>query len=93
MATNRPTQYPSHLCHSLCWYVSSSVAGIPTPETFNVNKSPSLSPSAGVAGFVVNEKNELLLIQERRIRNLKVVHWKLPGGHTEPGVWNTDSYV
>ncbi len=41
---------------------------------------------AGVAGFVVNEKNEVLLIQERWIRKLKIVHWKLPGGHAETGM-------
>jgi 8-oxo-dGTP pyrophosphatase MutT (NUDIX family) len=45
----------------------------------------------GVAGFVVNEKGEVLLVQEKWLRRLSLKHWKLPGGHTEKGeeLWET----
>ena len=36
----------------------------------------------GVGGFVLNEKNELLVIQEKFA---KKPHWKLPGGHADAG--------
>ena len=39
----------------------------------------------GVAGFVVNDKNEVLLVQEKWVQRLKMVHWKLPGGHADLG--------
>ncbi|KAK7475474.1 hypothetical protein BaRGS_00033293 [Batillaria attramentaria] len=38
----------------------------------------------GVAGFVVNEKNQLLVIQEQ-YHTHKRSHWKLPGGHADKG--------
>ena len=38
----------------------------------------------GVGGFVVNEHDELLVVQERFSR-LGVKHWKLPGGQADPG--------
>ncbi|KAK3084348.1 hypothetical protein FSP39_011974 [Pinctada imbricata] len=37
----------------------------------------------GVAGFVVNSKNQVLVIQERY--NLGMKHWKLPGGLADKG--------
>ena len=40
---------------------------------------------AGVAGFVVNDEGEVLLVQEKWIRRLGARHWKLPGGHAEKG--------
>ena len=42
-------------------------------------------PPAGVAGFVVNDKEEVLLVQEKWLRRLSIRHWKLPGGHSERG--------
>ena len=39
----------------------------------------------GVAGFVVNDKQEVLLVQEKWLRNIKFIHWKLPGGVAETG--------
>ena len=39
----------------------------------------------GVAGFVVNDHNEVLLVQEKWLRNIKFIHWKLPGGVAETG--------
>ena len=38
----------------------------------------------GVGGFVVNEHDELLVVQER-FSPLGIKHWKLPGGHKDPG--------
>ncbi|PVD31329.1 hypothetical protein C0Q70_06741 [Pomacea canaliculata] len=38
----------------------------------------------GVGGFVVNEKNQLLVMQERYGQNKKSP-WKLPGGHANKG--------
>ena len=43
-----------------------------------------------MAGFVVNDKNEVLLVQEKWLHNLQVSHWKLPGGHSEPGQTSCD---
>ena len=36
---------------------------------------------------MVNEKGEVLLVQEKWLRRLSLKHWKLPGGHTEKGVY------
>ncbi|XP_078680165.1 uncharacterized protein LOC144915567 isoform X2 [Branchiostoma floridae x Branchiostoma belcheri] len=38
----------------------------------------------GVAGFVVNDRNEVLVIQEKYTHSVQA-HWKLPGGLAEPG--------
>jgi len=38
----------------------------------------------GVGGFVVNDRDEVLVIQER-FNPLGKKHWKLPGGHKDPG--------
>ena len=43
------------------------------------------APCTGVAGFVVNDDRELLLIQEKYLQSLKTPIWKLPGGLAEPG--------
>jgi len=40
--------------------------------------------TVGVGGFVVNEKDEILVIQERFLFQNKP-HWKLPGGYVDPG--------
>ena len=40
----------------------------------------------GVAGLVINEKNEVLVIQERYLVSLKKPIWKFPGGLADPGV-------
>jgi len=40
--------------------------------------------TVGVGGFVVNEKDEILVIQERFLFQNKS-HWKLPGGYVDPG--------
>ncbi len=40
---------------------------------------------AGVAGFVVNSKGEVLVIQEKWLRNLDLIHWKFPGGVADSG--------
>jgi len=37
-----------------------------------------------VGGFVTNECNELLVAQEH-FTPLGIKHWKLPGGHVDPG--------
>ncbi|XP_045172868.2 uncharacterized protein LOC123534617 isoform X2 [Mercenaria mercenaria] len=39
----------------------------------------------GVAGFVVNEKNQLLVIQEKYHPGTAKAKWKLPGGHSDKG--------
>lgn len=36
----------------------------------------------GVAGFVVNDKDEILAVQEK---HRTTDHWKLPGGYVDPG--------
>ena len=36
----------------------------------------------GVGAFVVNDKDELLVVRERFGTR---PHWKLPGGYVEPG--------
>ena len=38
--------------------------------------------SAGVAGMVINDKRQVLTIQEIYHKN---PHWKLPGGYSNPG--------
>ncbi len=38
-----------------------------------------------MAGFVVNEKKEVLVIQEKWLRKMKFIHWKFPGGVCDPG--------
>lgn len=42
----------------------------------------------GVGGMVVNEKDEVLVIKEKRSI---ASHWKLPGGYVEPGEWLSDA--
>ena len=49
------------------------------------NLSLSLCCISGVAGCVINDKNEVLVVQEKWLRSLKIRHWKLPGGVAEPG--------
>lgn len=39
----------------------------------------------GVCGFVVNEKNQLLVIQEKYHPGSSKPRWKLPGGHADKG--------
>lgn len=39
----------------------------------------------GVSGFVVNEKNQLLVIQEKYHPGSSKPRWKLPGGHANKG--------
>ena len=45
----------------------------------------------GVGGFVVNERDELLVVQER-FSPLGIKHWKLPGGHKDPGECESTIY-
>ena len=40
---------------------------------------------SGVGGFVLNDKNELLVIQEKYLTSLKRPIWKIPGGLADPG--------
>ena len=40
----------------------------------------------GVGGFVLNDKNELLLIQEKYLTSLRRPIWKMPGGLADPGI-------
>ena len=57
-------------------------------NTFPLLPSPcGCTHYVGVAGFVVNGEGEVLLVQEKWIRGLGVKHWKLPGGHTEKGLY------
>ena len=46
----------------------------------------------GVGGFVLNDKNELLLIQEKYLTSLRRPIWKIPGGLADPGIINTGYY-
>lgn len=39
----------------------------------------------GVGGFVVNERNQLLVIQEKYHPGTAQAKWKLPGGHADKG--------
>ena len=34
---------------------------------------------------MVNDKNQLLVVQEKWLRGIKIAHWKLPGGVAEHG--------
>ena len=43
----------------------------------------------GAGGFVVNDKNQLLVVQERFSPK---PHWKLPGGHADPGTYISIKY-
>lgn len=48
------------------------------------DKIPSYSDHyVGVGGVVINEKDEVLLIQEQRSKEQKL--WKFPGGFMDPG--------
>ena len=38
-----------------------------------------------MAGFVVNDKNQLLVIQEKYHPGSPTAKWKLPGGHADKG--------
>lgn len=50
--------------------------------------------SPGVAGCVVNEKNEFLLVQEKWLRNKSFVMWKFPGGLANLGkLYIEDSFM
>ncbi|KAL5478039.1 hypothetical protein EMCRGX_G024914 [Ephydatia muelleri] len=50
------------------------------------NKLPSFATHyVGVAGVVVNEKNEFLLVQEKWLRNRSIILWKFPGGMADLG--------
>jgi len=42
---------------------------------------------AGVGGFVVNDREELLVIQEKFHPLMARAHWKLPGGCADRGRW------
>ena len=42
----------------------------------------------GVCGFVVNDKNQLLVIQEKYHPGSTKPRWKLPGGHADKGNFN-----
>lgn len=55
------------------------------PLPFSLHLILTAFPPAGVAGFVVNDKEEVLLVQEKWLRRLSIRHWKLPGGHSERG--------
>ena len=55
-------------------------------SNFRANPPPPLSLSPGVAGLVVNEKNEILVVQEKWLHRMRVPHWKLPGGVCDPGM-------
>lgn len=41
----------------------------------------------GVAGVVINDKGEMLVIQERF--NVVAPHWKLPGGLADKGTFRS----
>ena len=69
--------------HTYSYHLVSRLQPVPTIVAIYVTPLLFL----GVAGFVVNEKNEVLLVQEKWLRNLKIIHWKLPGGHAEPGLF------
>lgn len=34
----------------------------------------------------MNDKNQVLVVQEKWLRGLKIPHWKLPGGVCDPGM-------
>jgi len=53
-------------------------------ETENCQVPNYAHHTVGVGGFVVNEKDELLVIEER-FRFQDKPHWKLPGGYVDPG--------
>lgn len=42
----------------------------------------------GVGGFVLNDNNDLLVIQEKYLTSLKRPIWKIPGGMADPGNLN-----
>lgn len=71
---------PEHVM--MCqWLPESEESTLPIYATHNI----------GVAGFVVNDRQELLVVQEKWLRNIKLIHWKLPGGVADPGenLWQT----
>ncbi|XP_076038269.1 uncharacterized protein LOC143023567 isoform X2 [Oratosquilla oratoria] len=56
------------------------VKWLPKKESNNIPKYA--HNMIGVGAFVVNDKEELLVVQEKFYR---IPHWKLPGGYVEPG--------
>ena len=72
------------------WLPKEEPNSLPLYATHNIGKSKLFFMlhqyfCIGVAGFVVNDKNEVLLVQEKWLRSIKLAHWKLPGGVCEPG--------
>lgn len=59
------------------------------PETTN-NLPHYVTHAIGVGGFVVNDKNEVLVIQEKY--GPIVNFWKIPGGRVEPSMCSS-SYL
>ncbi|KAH3894143.1 hypothetical protein DPMN_018301 [Dreissena polymorpha] len=49
--------------------------------------TPIYLSSLGCAGFTVNDKNQLLVIQEKRGPAAFGQHWKLPGGHADKSTY------
>ena len=79
------------------WLPTHEESTIPLYATHNIGKNGTTFIAqvyvfviflSGVAGCVVNDKNEVLLVQEKWLRSLKIRHWKLPGGVAEPGGWS-----
>ncbi|XP_005097225.1 nudix hydrolase 8 [Aplysia californica] len=55
------------------------------PETLPNNLPAYANHYLGVAGFVVNEKNQVLVVRERYHNTNLRSPWKLPGGHADRG--------
>ena len=72
--TTRINIYSIHLIHLFSWILLLHFCN------FFCKKVPDYAHhTVGVGGFVVNEKDEILVIQERFLFQNKP-HWKLPGG-------------
>lgn len=55
------------------------------PHTENCNIPHYAHTMIGVGAVVVNDKNPVLVIQEK-YKLLGRTFWKLPGGYVEPGI-------
>ena len=73
---------PNHAGNSQRYWL-----GIDFSNTNHLNNALTIffSSDLGVSGFVVNDKNQLLVIQEKYHPGSAKPRWKLPGGHARKG--------
>lgn len=52
------------------------------PTNRPANLPPACHTNLGVGGLVLNDKNQMLVVEEK---HTEISHWKLPGGYVERG--------